>query len=796
MNKCFALSMILGLICSCVAEYGQDGLSADPAAVSCIFSVAVDSPEVMDEWQRSSFVDVDMARISDLNVFVYHDGMLVSDCCRYFDDMSDLMLSFPEDRDGFDIFMLGNVGRVMPPERESDLTTLRCVLDSRRDFSEKGFPVAEKFAGYKKGDPAHFKVKRLVGQYNIRMRKSAADAEYVVKDVRLKNCARDVYPFGNDVAAIEFGCSCMPEECICGDYLTDDDMAKLNAGETVSLYFVENLQGVLLPDNTDRKLKIPSSLDLVGKGIADRCTYLEVTADVTTSAARYIDGKYRFYLGQDQTTDFSIRRNTLYSVVLDFTQNMVCEEEWRIEVDDPEVVSVRIDKEEAMVIKGAEDMIYVQAYDNKGDLMDFDVEVLSSNGYINVYKNMARDYRERTEQGKSLGLRITSNVAIDGLYAYGIEPSYKTETVRISSKDKFNGKPVFTKDIKVRIYHKLFPLLLKLEKGDCYRYPGQGMTVYNIILRGCNPMNLGLRVNTEQKFANGGSNSSEGFGYNFYDSYGSVNSGNGSTWIGAVTEKGQPMGYISMDSPDDMSRMDFTVSGWAGGATSTGRYMTYPRLLQSAAIYMGAGTEAEYGPCIKNTLNQYVVSMLPMKLSDHPDEDTSFWVEVGSETVGPGKSVTKLSKVMTSGEVNVYAGGSIRCYSASSTAGVGARKFVDDPSYEACPFYFVNGGMVLAYCSVNLDCSAPKYEKNASSSKITTQYYAPGRDLFFEKKGADDFLCHNSYYEIKCWNTILNKLKCKQVSKYYDGKFYMTINGCSTWTGASMTSMGYFTDEY
>lgn len=795
MNKCFALSLIFWVICSCVYDYGQDALSADPDAVSCTFTVAVDSPEVMGDWHRSSFTDVDMTRISDLNVFIYHDGVLVPDCCRYYDDMSDLMLSFPEGKDGFDIFMVGNVGRITPPETASDLTMLRCVLDPRKDFLEKGFPVAEKFEDYMKGDPAHFKVKRLVGQYNIRMKVSAEDAEYLVKDVRLKNCARDVYPFGSDVAAGEFGCSCVPGECICGDYLTDDDVAKLNAGETVALYFVENLQGVLLPDNTDRRQKIPSRLDLVEKGIADRCTYLEVTADVTTDAARYSDGKYRFYLGQDQTTDFSIRRNTLYSVVLDFTQNMVCEEEWRIDVDEPEVVSVKIDKEEAMVIKGVEDMIYVQAYDTGGNLMDFDVEVLSSNGYVNVYKNMARDYREQSGLGKSLGIRFTSNVEIDGLYPYGIEPSYKTETVRISSKDKYNGKPVFTKDIKVRIYHKLFPLLLKLEKGDCYRYPGQGMTVYNIILRGCNPMALGLKVRTEQLFANGGTDSSEGVCYNYYDSYGGVNSGNGMTWIGAVTQEGQPMGYIDVDSPDDISRIDFTVTGWKNNTTTTGRYMTYPRLQQSADIYMGAEAEAEYGPCVKSTLNQYLVSMLPMRLPDHPGEDTAFWVEAGSDVVGPGKSITTLTKVMTSGEVNVYAGSS-RCYSATSSLGVGNREFASDDSYEACPFYFVNGGMSLAYCSVNLDCSAPKYEKNASSSKIITQYYAPGRDLFYEKKSDDAYVYHNSGYEIKCWKTITNKLKCKQVDKYYEGKFYMTINGCSTWTGGSRKNAGFFTDEY
>ena len=178
----------------------------------------------------------------------------------------------------------------------------------------------------------------------------------------------------------------------------------------------------------------------------------------------------------------------MYEVLLDFTQNMVSEQEWRIEAQYPEVVGIRMNKEEAMVIKGAEDMIFVQAYGNDGELLDIEVEVLSSTGKISVEK-VRTSYLEDPASGEAIGLRFTSNVELCGLYPYDSEPSYYTETVRISSRETYNDKPLYVKDVKVRVYDKLFPLLIKLEQSD------QGEDgPYEIVIRGQNPMRLALSV--------------------------------------------------------------------------------------------------------------------------------------------------------------------------------------------------------------------------------------------------------------------------------------------------------------
>ena len=63
-------------------------------------TVSADSPD--DQGQiKSSFGEDDLAKVSNLNVFIYHEGKLLADYCRYFADMSSLMLSFPYDKDDF-----------------------------------------------------------------------------------------------------------------------------------------------------------------------------------------------------------------------------------------------------------------------------------------------------------------------------------------------------------------------------------------------------------------------------------------------------------------------------------------------------------------------------------------------------------------------------------------------------------------------------------------------------------------------------------------------------------------------
>lgn len=738
------LSAAVSCLLSCVEQNDCHMLPAGEIE-SVPIRVYVDEPQSAAR-MKSSFSMEDMERLTDLNIFVYRDGLLLEDCCKYYDQVAEAMLSFPVGTDVFNIYMLGNVGRVSAPSYESRLQDVRHVVEDYAGFREHGVPVAGIFKDYRRGDLAEFPLKRLVGQFNVRMTDSAADAEYVIKDVRVMNCAMDVYPFSADSKAVMFTGGLQYADQASGDMLTDDDVDALNSGGSVPLYFLENLQGELLPGNTDPKKKIPSSLPV---GAADRCTYVEVTADVTTPAARYTDCRYRFYPGRNETTDFSIVRNTLYEVVLDFTQNMVSEQEWRIEADEPEVVGVRVDKEEARIIKGTEDMVYVQAFDNSGNLMDFDVEILSSSGKINVDK-VRTSYLGRPGLGEALGLRFTSNVDLCGLYPYGSDPVYETAIVRISSRETYNGRPLYVKDIKVRVYDKLFPLLLRLQKLD-------GDEFYSAVLHGKNPLSIELRVGMDYALADGSRNQLV------------------QTMCSVLPADGAMVGRLPPSvTIDNLARIDFNVGGENGN------------------IYMGEDTEAFYGPGS---------ALCPGKLSSMPS-DSEFAMRYDDSDGIPqynfedGEThedvITDFFK-WTYTHVK-YSNGTTLCFCTDEKGhGVNRSRFVANSKHEHCPFYFVNGGMESKYVDVWFDRRPPKYN-NDRTSRIDVRFYPPGRDLFVEVLGDDERSEHQMFCQLTSWKNFWGKIKTRQDSRFYSDEFYMTINGASSWVGGDKSRYGYVTD--
>lgn len=784
------------LIQSCVPAVEEPVAQPDFQRVETFpFTVEVAAPECKAPDAKSSFPDESLQKITDLNVFVYYQGCLIKECSRYFPDMDTLMLSFPYGKNDFNVYMLGNVGQIDPPSEEYRLTSLKYVAHSYEEFLSHGFPVAGAFFGYRKGQLAHFELTRMVGQYNVRVKVSAENAKYKITDVRLKNCAMDVLPFGEGTGASVFECSCEEEECVCGDRLTETEVMRLNLGLPVSLYFMENIQGVLLPWNTDPCLKIPSSLD---PGMADRCTYMEVTADVNTLTARYRNVKYRFYLGQDQTSDFSIVRNTLYDVLLDFTQNMVSEEEWRIEAGEPSVVDVRLNKTEAMVIRGAEDMVYVQAFDNSGKLMDFDVEC--SGAMVEVEK-VSTKYSGLEDEGDALGLRLTSNVPLCGLYPYGAEPTYTYETVRISSRETYNGVPLYSKDIRVRVYDKLFPLLMKIEKNDD--------AFYEVVLRGQNPMGLGLSMSVAY--------TGNGKSYSLAETAAVSYIGKDGVLInGAVGVRGKSMGTLDVNTkPSNLSSVDFRIAGVGAIAGSDTCVLAYPKMLSSEPVYVGEGNKAMFGPGSSRYPAKYALTddaAVSLNIRDYGyDVGLSSSEHAGWASDDDYSSVFNVVQTLP---FDSYSGFRYLDYTANSGnkvlfefrngmgvhvpsvgsflhAGHGFQK-ENASLYEACPFYFVNGGLTLFYTTVYWNHDLVVYPDKESNG-FTFKLYGAGRDLFPENS---DGTLVNNVHEMKfCvnrWKNLVGKIKTEQSSRSYKGQLYMTVNGSTTWTGCDTSEFGFY----
>lgn len=113
-----------------------------------------------------------------------------------------------------------------------------------------------------------------------------------------------------------------------GDFATPIDVNALNNSQTVTFYVPENDNGVLLPGNDNPAMKDPAYVDR-----AAYCTYIEITAQ----HMGYFQGvsvnsentTYRFFLGKDNVSDFSVERNQTLDIVLSVTDEGMYADGWK-----------------------------------------------------------------------------------------------------------------------------------------------------------------------------------------------------------------------------------------------------------------------------------------------------------------------------------------------------------------------------------------------------------------------------------------------------------------------------------
>ena len=120
-----------------------------------------------------------------------------------------------------------------------------------------------------------------------------------------------------------------------GDIASAADLEAMNASAgqyTASFYLLENMQGNLLPQNTDPDLKVPDSV-LAAGGNPGLCTYLEIEG-VYTDHSGFLTGEpliARLFLGGDATCNFDLSRNCRYSITLQITDEGCLRSDWKVD---------------------------------------------------------------------------------------------------------------------------------------------------------------------------------------------------------------------------------------------------------------------------------------------------------------------------------------------------------------------------------------------------------------------------------------------------------------------------------
>jgi hypothetical protein len=280
---------------------------------------------VKDEIATKSSIDVDDSAIMSIEISLYNNlGILAGSYS--FSNGEEISIALPVG-ECYTVYALANVSGFTPPVSESEMRVISVGWPGLAGITSGGFPMAHTgtLTVVQGNNNYTMEFIRLVARYDLLIDRSNLEGSFEVTGVRLRNSVAVVFPFSAKAATATLD----------GDMGTISDLQLLNAGSAVSFYMYENLQGTLLPENSDPWAKIPGNIPTV----KDLCTFLEIEG-------RYIGGgvstglnsdkmTFRIYLGADNTSSFDITRNTIQTLTFFPSDNSISTESWKV---DPGVV--------------------------------------------------------------------------------------------------------------------------------------------------------------------------------------------------------------------------------------------------------------------------------------------------------------------------------------------------------------------------------------------------------------------------------------------------------------------------
>ena len=269
---------------------------------------------------RSMYAESELTRIHDAQYYLFRDGALIRQ--QYFSDASRFAVTLPSAEDPYQLYILANAGSQPIPSQTPE-SSLGSAVHIDASLSG-GFPMCTSIQDFTATSPSHYLLKRLVQTLQVRMDTDALQKSQLrFTGLRVRQAAADLYPFAQQSKA-----TAVRE----GDSACLDDITRLNAGETVTLYLPENMRGNLLPGGSSWKDKIPSNIAASGESAL--ASFIEILAEMDTPTAHYGEIIYRAYLGTGPC-NFDVRRSSVFTLDNVFTQEMVTDEGWRVEPDDP-----------------------------------------------------------------------------------------------------------------------------------------------------------------------------------------------------------------------------------------------------------------------------------------------------------------------------------------------------------------------------------------------------------------------------------------------------------------------------
>lgn len=281
-------------------------------------------------WTKSVLGNDIESKITEIKLASYNSsGVLES--VNYSQNEKNLTLELPKWTE-HNIYALVNMGDIQVPDNEEDLSKLTYRIPSYKDLSVRGLPMVGSAKGLAPEiAECEIYVDRLVAKIILSL--SGGD---VVPDeitsVSIAGCNMVLSPFSQD------GSKARKTSDISDGEEGQSEILEGWSGKELFFYVPENMQGVLLPGNNDMYAKVPSGLDQNGNSsLPEICSRLEAKVRLKDPLDHHgMAGEilYRFYLGADNTTDFNVKRNTIYNVSLSLSwEGQFIKENWKVDND-------------------------------------------------------------------------------------------------------------------------------------------------------------------------------------------------------------------------------------------------------------------------------------------------------------------------------------------------------------------------------------------------------------------------------------------------------------------------------
>ena len=271
------------------------------------------------------------SKVTGITLAAYCEGTLAAKK-HYTSSLSSMVLTLMKDKT-YTVYALANMGDMVSsiPASESSMSTLEYSISSYSTVNSNGIPMAGKKEGVSVSSTStsfSIPLTRLLAKVTANINCTWENPR--IQEVRVFNMNKRLRPFGTSVAGSA------------SDILSFQDYETASNGATctVTLYVPENMQGTI-SGITDSFHKTNDQGNATVSGKQSLLTYLQTK--VSSSSMYSGDVYYRSYLGNNNTTNFDIRRNTHYVWNLTYTEEGLQHNDWKHDTDELTGVRYRYD---------------------------------------------------------------------------------------------------------------------------------------------------------------------------------------------------------------------------------------------------------------------------------------------------------------------------------------------------------------------------------------------------------------------------------------------------------------------